>query len=186
MSTKIPKPDAWETLQGEMEKVSALRGEHPELFTATNVSFSFFPSVELPNIGIHGERAPKYAFAKKHQEVGWQENSHGNWNGVYGGLNICLFSMRDTSAAPQKVVFPKTNEEADDAAGFPKTPIATTAATASMTPEQRAVDFCKDPSIEKAAEIMYGDKGLHPDLAKAMEVVNRAPGTNPNPNPTFI
>lgn len=176
MSTKIPKPDAWEALQREIEKVSALRGAHPELFTATNISFSFFPGMDNPSLGIHGDRDVKYAFAKKHQDAGWQENGHGNWNGTYGGLSICLFSMRDASDEPKKVIFPKTNEEADDAAGFPK----------AMTPEQRAVDFVKNPSIKKAAAIMYGDKGLHPDLAKAMEVVNRAPGTNPHPNPTFI
>src|SRR4051812_20696815 len=71
MSTETSKPDAWELFQQEMEKVSALRGAHPELFTHTNVSFSFFPGLERPSVGFHADRGILYAFARKHQEAGW-------------------------------------------------------------------------------------------------------------------
>jgi hypothetical protein len=181
MSTETLKRDAWEALQGELEKVSAFRGAHPELFNHdASVCFHFFPGLERPHVGLHVDRDLLYDFARKHQEAGWVKNDLGNWNGIYQGIAITLFSM-ETKVNIGPVTFPLTNEEADDAAGFPKA-----AVNAPMTPEQRAVDFVKDPSIEKAAAIMYGDKGVHPDLAKAMEIVARAPGTNPNPNPTFI
>lgn len=176
------KKDAWEALQEQMEVVSALRGMHPEMFGFGLVNFTLFGGLDKACLSFHGPRELKYAFAAKHQDADWIQNELGNWNGTVMGIGICLFGMQK-QLEEKKVTFPLTNEEADDAAGFPQAPIAP---TAPMTPEQRAVDFCKDPSIEKAAAIMYGDKGLHPDLAKAMEVVNRAPGANPNPNPTFI
>lgn len=101
--------DAWEELQKELAKVEALHRAHPELFRGVTVSFDFCPGLDRSSVGFHADRDVLYAFAKKHQDVKWLQNSLGNWKGHCMGLSICLFSMRKPSDT-QPIVFPATED----------------------------------------------------------------------------